>query len=213
MFSRSFKARPSHLRWFYSTLVLLIFLSTSWHAEARNFSRVIIDAGHGGKDKGSHRGKVYEKDLTLKIALKVEKLLKAKKIPVTMTRRKDRFLYLKDRCAIANRYKNAIMVSIHFNAHTNYRYHGLETYYFGDKGKKLATQIHLRLLKKLKSRNRHVRKRTDLAILRSTNCPAVLIECAYISNPYERKRALRESFQKACAEAIVAGIIAYKNSR
>jgi len=196
------------LSWF-----LLLFLSFNGQAEARNVSRVIIDAGHGGKDKGSHRGSVYEKNLTLQVALQVEKLLKAKGIPVTMTRRTDRFLYLKDRCAIANRYKNAIMVSIHFNAHTNYRYHGIETYYFGKQGQRLAAHIHLRLLSKLKIRNRQTRKRTDLAMLRGTNCPAVLIECGYISNPYERRRAQRASYQQNCAEAIVAGIVAYKTYR
>jgi N-acetylmuramoyl-L-alanine amidase len=193
--------------------LIILFLTFSGQTEARNVSRVIIDAGHGGKDKGSHRGKVYEKNLTLQIALRVEKLLKAKGIPVTMTRRTDKFLYLKDRCAIANRYKNAIMISIHFNAHKNYRYHGIETYYFGEEGKHLAAHIHLRLLSKLKLRNRQTRKRTDLAVLRSTNCPAVLVECGYISNPYERRRAQRASYQQSCAEAIVAGILAYKTYR
>jgi len=202
------RASSRLLGWFF-----ILFLAFSGQAGARNVSRVIIDAGHGGKDKGSHRGRVYEKDLTLKIALKVEKLLKAKGIPTTLTRRTDRFLYLKDRCAIANRYKNAIMVSIHFNAHTNYHYHGIETYYFGKQGQRLAAHIHLRLLSKLKIRNRQTRKRTDLAVLRGTNCPAVLIECGYISNPYERRRAQRDSYQQNCAEAIVAGIIAYKTYR
>lgn len=195
------------------SLLLLLCLFATWQAEARNVSRVIIDPGHGGKDKGSHRGKVYEKTLALQVALKVEALLKAKGMPVTMTRRSDKFLSLKARSAIANRYRNAVFVSIHFNAHTNHRYHGVETYYYGEQGKRLAAHIHLRLLSKLKIRNRDTRQRKDLAVLRLTQCPAVLVECGYISNPYERRRAQRDSYQDSCAEAIANGIIAYKTYR
>ena len=194
-----------------AVLFLLLFTANLWHAEARTVSRVIIDPGHGGKDKGSHRGSVYEKNLTLKVAFKVEKLLKAKGIPVTMTRRSDRFVSLRDRSVIANRYKNAVFVSIHFNAHTNSRYHGVETYYYGEQGKRLAAHVHLRLLSKLKMRNRDTRQRKDLAVLRQTLCPAILVECGYISNMYERRRALRASYQDSCAQAIVNGIMAYKS--
>lgn len=174
---------------------------------------MIIDPGHGGKDKGTHRGSVYEKDLTLKVALKVEAILKAKGMPVTMTRRTDKFVSLSGRAAMANRYNNAVFVSIHFNGHTNHKYHGVETYYYGAQGQKLAAHIHLRLLSKLKIRNRDTRQRKDLAVLRLTNCPAVLVECAYLSNTYERRRAQRGSYQDACAQAIVAGILAYKTYR
>ena len=181
------------------------------NAHARTVSRVIIDAGHGGKDKGAHRGSVYEKTLTLAVAKRVEALLKAKGMPVTMTRRSDTFVSLTDRAIIANRYKNAVFVSIHFNAHTSTRYHGVESYYYGTEGSKLAAHIHLRLLSRLKLRNRHTRERKDLAVLRRTLCPAVLIECGYISNPTERQRCVTSSYQYNCARAIADGIMAYKN--
>jgi len=197
----------------YSQLLLLFGIGLSPQAYGRNVSRVIIDPGHGGKDKGTHRGSVYEKTLALKVALKVEAQLKAKGIPVIMTRRTDKFVTLTGRAAIANRYSNAVFVSIHFNGHTNHRYHGVETYYFGTQGQKLAAHIHLRLLSNLKIRNRDTRQRKDLAVLRLTNCPAVLVECAYLSNTYERRRAQRDSYQDACAKAIVDGIIAYKTYR
>jgi len=196
-------------------LLLFVFFSLSLFSTgyAREIKRVIIDPGHGGKDKGSHRGKVYEKNLTLQLALKVEALLKKKHIPVTLTRRSDRFVSLKKRCEIANRYKKAIFISIHCNANQNTRYHGLETYYYGKDGCRLANHIHLRLISKLKFHNRHTRKNTKLAVLQHTRCPAILIECGYLSNPYERKRIQRKSFQNNCAEAIVAGILAYRSYR
>jgi len=196
-------------------LLLFIFISLSCYSTgyAREIKRVIIDPGHGGKDKGSHRGKVYEKKLTLQLALKVEALLKKKHIPVTLTRRSDRFVSLKKRCEIANRYKKAIFISIHCNANHNPRYHGLETYYYGKDGCRLANHIHLRLISKLKFHNRHTRKNTKLAVLQHTRCPAILIECGYLSNPYERKRMQRKNFQNSCAKAIVAGILAYRSYR
>lgn len=194
-------------------LLLVLLMACTWQADARKISRVIIDPGHGGKDKGSNRGRVYEKDLALKVAKRVEAMLKAKGMPVTMTRRSDRFVSLSSRAAIANRYSNAIFISIHFNSHTSTRYHGVETYYYGEQGKRLAAHIHLRLLSRLKIRNRDTRQRKTLAVLNKTRCPAVLIECGYLSNYAERKRCLSPSYQYNCARAIVDGIWAYKTYR
>ena len=191
--------------------ITLAFCLVHSTAGARTVSRVIVDAGHGGKDKGAHRGKVYEKNLALSVAKKVEKLLKERRMPVTMTRRSDVFLSLNSRAAIANRYRDAVFVSIHFNAHTSTRYHGVETYYYGEQGKRLAAHIHLRLLSRLKLKNRQTRQRKDLAVLNKTRCPAVLVECGYISNHYERKRCQSSTYQDNCARAIVDGIFAYKN--
>jgi len=197
--------------WSHRFIILLsLWLLCSWQAEARKISRVIIDAGHGGKDKGAHRGKVYEKDLALKVARKVEALLKARGMPVTMTRNSDTFISLGDRAAIANRYSNAIFVSIHFNAHTGTRLNGVETYYHSELGKRLAAHVHLRMLSRLQPRNGNTRQRKDLAVLKATRCPAILVECGYISNPAEQKKCLTSSYQDNCARAIVDGIWAYK---
>ena len=195
-------------------LVAVSLFLTLWiapQASARTVSRVIIDAGHGGKDKGAHRGKVYEKHLALSVAKRVERLLKDRGMPVTMTRRSDRFISLQRRADIANRYRNALFVSIHFNAHTSSRYHGVETYYYGEQGKRLAAHIHLRLLSRLKLKNRQTRQRKDFAVLNKTRCTAVLVECGYISNARERRRCQTSSYQNSCARAIADGIMAYKN--
>ncbi len=195
-----------------NTLVLILMMAFPGQTEAREVSRVIIDPGHGGKDKGAHRGSVYEKDLALKVGLMVEKMLKAKGMPVTMTRRSDRFITLGDRAAIANRYSsNAIFVSIHFNAHTGTRLHGVETYYHSQQGQKLAAAVHLRMLSRLDTRNGKTRQRKDLGVLKATRCPAILVECGYISNPTERQKCITAAYQENCARAIVDGIWAYKS--
>ncbi len=93
--------------------------------------RVVIDAGHGGKDPGAiGPSGLKEKDVTLKIAKKVaEKLKKRLGCQVYLTRRSDRYIGLTQRTAIANSKKADIFVSIHVNAAKNRRLRGVETYY------------------------------------------------------------------------------------
>ncbi len=80
---------------------------------------VVIDPGHGGRDNGAKWGGIAEKDLNLDVARRVEALLKERGIPVVMTRRSDAYVSLDSRAAVANRYKNSLFVSIHFNAVNN----------------------------------------------------------------------------------------------
>jgi len=170
--------------------------------------RIVIDPGHGGKDRGAVWGGVKESDLNLKVALKVEKDLKARGYTVIMTRRSDVFVSLEQRAKLANRYSNSIVVSIHFNASTYTSVRGAETYYAGTKGKYLAQSIQKEMVKNLKVRDRGIIHR-KFSILRQTAYTAVLAECGFISNSYERSRCVTSSYQTAAARAIVAGIERY----
>ncbi len=84
--------------------------------EAKVFDTVIIDPGHGGKDAGAVNSLGTEADYNLKVARYLQANLKKRGFKVVMTRNSDRFLSLKQRVDIANRYSNAIFISIHFNA-------------------------------------------------------------------------------------------------
>jgi len=100
---------------------------------------IVIDSGHGGKDPGALGAKgIKEKDIVLKIAKLLEKKFKEKTdITVILTRRKDVFIPLEERTAIANTKKADIFVSIHVNASRNKNAAGIETYYLNlasDKG-------------------------------------------------------------------------------
>ncbi|MGB0326089.1 MAG: N-acetylmuramoyl-L-alanine amidase [Akkermansiaceae bacterium] len=174
----------------------------------RKSLRVIIDAGHGGKDRGAMWGGVHEADLNLKVAQRVESSLKKLGYPVTMTRRSDSFVSLARRAQIANRYSKAIFVSIHFNAtrHTSVR--GAETFFVGGRGGVLAKAIQERLVSTLKVRNRGSRCR-KFSVLRQTSCPAVLVECGFISNSQERSRCRTAWYQATAAQAIVSGVQRY----
>lgn len=189
---------------FRSLLLTAFCASTSL---AGKYTTVILDPGHGGKDRGAKWGGVSEAYLNLKVAKKVEALLKAKKIPVRLTRRSDTYLSLTQRAAIANRYKDAIFVSIHFNAHTNTSIKGVETFYASAKGKKIASSIQKGLSRNTKTRNRGIKLGGNYAVLNKTRCPAVLVECGFISNPYERRRCSQSWYQALAARGIVEGII------
>ena len=92
--------------------------------------KIIIDPGHGGKDPGAHKNKYYEKDIALKVALKLEKRLKKnKKYKVILTRRTDKYLSLDQRTDIANDNNGDIFISIHVNAIANKKFYGIETFY------------------------------------------------------------------------------------
>ena len=186
---------------------LIISLAWVTSAFAGKYTTVIIDPGHGGKDRGAKWGGVSEAYLNLKVAKKVEALLKAKKIPVRMTRRSDVYLSLSQRVAVANKYKDAIFVSIHFNAHTNTTIKGVETFYASAKGKVIATNIQSGISRQTKTRNRGIKSGIKFTVLNKTKCPAVLVECGFISNPYERRRCSQSWYQTLAARGIVEGII------
>jgi N-acetylmuramoyl-L-alanine amidase len=93
-------------------------------------SRVVIDAGHGGHDPGAHGNGINEAELTLDVALRVQKLLeKQPGIEVVMTRDTDVFIPLTERTAIANREGADLFLSIHANASRNIQARGIETYF------------------------------------------------------------------------------------
>ena len=172
--------------------------------------RVIIDAGHGGRDYAAYYRGVRESDLNLRVATKLERLLKERGYSVTMTRRSDVFLSLSRRASIANRYRNAIFVSIHFNATSQRWVRGAETFYAGSsRGRALASAIQSQLVRRLKVRNRGVRF-GRYTVLTATRCPAVLVECGFISNASERQRCATASYQSTAALAIAEGIAKYR---
>lgn len=94
--------------------------------------RIVIDAGHGGHDTGAIAGGKREKDLVLQIAKRLERQLKKKGYAVSMTRRTDRFLKLKERTKIADKKDAKVFVSIHANSvprRKRNKVHGVETFF------------------------------------------------------------------------------------
>jgi N-acetylmuramoyl-L-alanine amidase len=92
-------------------------------------SRIVIDAGHGGHDPGARANGLNEAELTLDVALRLQKLLDTAGVEVVMTRDTNVFIPLEERTAIANREGADLFLSIHANASRNVQARGVETYF------------------------------------------------------------------------------------
>lgn len=201
--------RTTHTFLFLATLLLACLTGT---AQAKGFRYVIIDPGHGGHDRGGHDGKVYEKHLALDTALRLEYLLKRKGIRTRMTRRSDVFISLPGRVAFGNRHSRSIFVSIHFNHAWRREAAGLETYYHGAEGRKLATHVQRGISSKLRTPNRGA-KFARFYVIRHSKHPAILVEGGFVSNRRERERMKKAWFRQSLAEGIAEGIAKYRRSR
>ena len=193
--------------------VLATFLACSSYAARRSSSggdsspiTVVIDAGHGGYDRGGIPGqRVSEKDMTLDVARRLRSVLQASGYRVVMTRDSDVFVPLGTRTAIANSQRNAIFVSVHFNSATRKGASGIETYFYSRNSLSLASAIHHYVSGGAPSSNRGVRRR-GYFVLRRTNMPAVLVECGFLTNPTEAAYAQNASYRQKLAEAIASGV-------
>lgn len=97
---------------------------------ADRFDTVVIDAGHGGEDRGARgAGGLLEKDLVLDVARRLNGALRARGVRVVLTRDADRFVSLEERTSVANDAKGDLFVSIHANAARTRVPHGTETFF------------------------------------------------------------------------------------
>lgn len=111
--------------------------------QAKSFKTIVLDPGHGGKDPGARglRG-TEEKDITLKVALRLHALLsKQPGLRVLMTRDQDIFIELEERAKFANRHDADLFVSIHVNSHPSRSVKGIEIYHFGQAKDQRALEV------------------------------------------------------------------------
>lgn len=190
---------------------LIIGLLLAWMCAAVASARptIVIDAGHGGHDRGGMPGVRYpEKVYALDVSRRVAARLRSAGFRTVMTRNGDYFVSLSGRCAVANRLRNAVFVSIHFNAAKRRGADGIETYYYGGRAYGLAAAVHRRLVTAAGTDNRGVRRR-GFYVLRHTECPAILVEGGFLTNPREGARiANSAAHRQRLADAIASGIIA-----
>lgn len=187
----------------FSTLLLGLALSVT--ASAYNFRTVIIDPGHGGHDKGGQWGRVYEKHLALDTSVRLESHLKKMGYNTVMTRRSDYFVSLPGRMSAANKYKNAIFVSIHYNYTWKQAVSGIETFYNTQESHKLAQDVHRGVMSRVKVTDRGV-KYARYYVIRHCDMPSVLVEGGFVSNSNERSRMKTAWFRDAIARGIADGV-------
>ncbi len=178
-------------------------------AQAANFRTVVIDAGHGGHDNGGQWGRVYEKHLALDTAYRLEGKLKALGYQTVMTRRSDYFISLPQRVNVANRYRNAIFVSIHYNYTWKQNVSGLETFFSTNEGRTLAQHVQSSLIRRTRTVDRSA-KYARFYVIRNAQIPAILVEGGFVSNASERNRMKSAWFRESIAQGIVDGIQRYR---
>jgi N-acetylmuramoyl-L-alanine amidase len=172
----------------------------------RPSTTVVIDPGHGGFDRGGIPSqRVPEKMMTLDVAQRLKTILAASGYRVIMTRDSDVFVPLPTRVAIANSYRNAIFVCIHFNSATRAGANGIETYFYSRESLPLASAVHYYVAGGAPTPNRGVRRR-GYYVLRRTNVPAVLVECGFLTNPTEAQYVQSTNYRQRLAEEIAQGI-------
>ena len=189
---------------------------------------VIIDPGHGGEDGGAvGKGGIYEKDLNLAISQMLCELLRANGIPAIMTRSEDVLLYdptsdhqgkkkiqdLATRRQIAESYENAVFVSIHMNAFPDSRYGGLQVYYSKNHASSEALAGSIQSLTKellLPSNQRSIKPDDgSIYLLDRLRCPAVLVECGFLSNPEDLSLLSSPDYRRRLAISLCLAISEY----
>ena len=198
---------------------------------------ICIDPGHGGKDPGFRVGSNQEKRYTLMLAEELRDQLKRAGFNVSLTRTRDVFVELPDRCEMARQRHADIFLSLHFNAaeaspgsvqgaevycltpagapSTNARGEGGGAGWFpgnkfNEQNMLLAYQMQKALTRQVVAEDRGVH-RARFAVLRDAAMPAVLIEAGFMSHPTEGRKIYSAAYRRQLAQAIVDGLVSYKS--
>jgi N-acetylmuramoyl-L-alanine amidase len=199
------------------------------------FGVVVIDPGHGGQDSGAIVSGIVEKDLTLDIAQRVDRLLQAEGMATVMTRVGDSYTSLAERAALTNRVPDCVMVSIHFNEGNKSVSSGIETYYADHQitsalpviswlpflqrvaaqlpnleSQNLAGCIQESLVSHTQAVNRGT-KAQQFFVIANVRHPAVLVEGGFLSNKEETAKLNNPDYREQIAGAISDGIFRYRD--
>ena len=200
------------------------------------FHTVVLDAGHGGQDGGSHSVSGQEKDYTLDVIKDLRKALVEKGFRVVLTRNEDVYLPLESRADFVNHVQDTVLVSVHFNSSADASAKGLEVYAmtpcgasstsdtvastdqfksmpgndFDSASLALAGCVHHSLLGHLASGDRGI-KRARFAVLRLTHAPAILIEGGFLSNGADSREVNDPAWREKLADAIAIGVRSFEN--
>lgn len=187
---------------------------------------VVIDPGHGGNDCGAIAvNGTYEAHLNLRIAAMVKSNLESAGYRVHILRTGDNSISLDDRQAMGRKLGGDIFVSIHNNSSPSSSLSGTEVYYYRAHSKALASSIHARLAgawREIYADNPQMSNKAvaddggvryyPFRVTRIEECPAVLVEGGYLSNPTECEYVCNSDVQQRLAKAISDGIINYFNN-
>lgn len=183
---------------------------------------VVIDPGHGGSDAGARHGDLFENDLVLSIAREVQALNSNENIEVVLTRSGNESIALQERVAVAQKNKAALFISLHVDAHPA----SLDAQIKNSKGgitiviprdstsylqksKVLGSVLVQQLGSAHVTTPLLIQRRTGIFVLNKNICPAVMIDCGFITNEQDREFITQKSNQKLLARKILNSIETY----
>jgi len=193
-----------------------------WTAQAPN-PTVILDAGHGGEDGGALSvSGIRESKVNLEISLRLNDFLNLLGIETKMIRTEDvsvstegnsvaqrKVSDIKNRVALVDGTPEALLVSIHQNHFSEEKYRGAQVFY-AENGEELAQLLQSALAQQVDPKNRRqCKKAQDVYLMEHVSCPAVLIECGFLSNYAEEQLLCDASYQKKLAAAIGCCVFNY----
>lgn len=189
---------------------------------------VVIDAGHGGEDGGTVGvDGVLEKDINLTLSKELCASLSSRGIRCVMTRTEDMLLYdrnadyegrkkaldAKARLEIAEAQSEAIFISIHQNSYPVAKYSGFQIYYSKNNSESatLAKTLELAVREKLQPDNNRASKEagSNIYLLQKLTCPALLLECGFLSNPDECARLQDAGYRARLVEVLSDALESY----
>lgn len=168
--------------------------------------RICIDPGHGGSDPGAvGPSGLEEAAVNLAVSQYLANYLLDLGVEILLTRDTDVFVALGDRCEISNNWGSDYFVSTHQNSNGPSAC-GIETLYVSNAGLDLAIPVQDNMITATGDVDRGVKKRTDLAVLNGTNCPAILTESGFVSHPETEAKLATTEYQRTIAAAISRGL-------
>lgn len=179
---------------------------------------VVLDPGHGGIDDGKTGvNGVKEKEINLKIALKIKNILEKENISIVMTREDDNRLGdtqmkdLKERVNIMNENHPDLVVSIHQNSFQESEVKGPQVFYYMDsvEGKAAAQILQAGLNEIDPTCGRDIKPNSSYYILKHAEVPVVIAECGFLSNAEEAARLATGKYQEKVAAVIADSVIQY----
>lgn len=186
---------------------------------------IVIDAGHGGSDPGAEgvlngEHAIWEKELNLPIALRLYDLLKGAGANVSILRKTDKSMSLYSRPESANNMNADLLVSIHNNSCEISKAKGTEVLYYNKNGeadygftsRDVASYVQKEMLTTVGLSDRGIKSRPDLAVLKKSIMPAIIIEGGFLSNPDDLKVMLTDKFIENYSKATATGIIKALNA-
>lgn len=173
-------------------------------------AKVFIHEGHGNSDPGAIGATgLKEKDVNLKVAQKLETILKQHNQIVKLARGRDMDLKSYIAANMANQWGADYVISIHCNSASNPNATGTETFAYSttSKGNQLAQSVQRNLVQEIKLPNRGVKYNNSFAIIAKPTAPAILVEIAFINNPREEALLRDDKFLDKVAVGIAKGML------